>query len=170
MQTQLYFFISVAFSFVVWGMVAARYIWPALRRRSQAESLRPLLIFNSFRFLGLAFLIPGVVSPDLPLTFARDAAYGDLLAGMLALLSLLLLESNAGIAMTWVFNVWGAADLLNAFYQGFHGGLKAGQLGALYFIPSFGVPLFLIVHVLVFRILLRRQSEAVATALAVHSS
>jgi hypothetical protein len=170
MQTQLFFFVSVAFSFVVWGMVAARYIWPALRTRSCVEALRPLLIFNSIRFLGLAFLIPGVVSPDLPLTFARDAAYGDLIAAILALLSLLLLESRAGTVMTWIFNVWGTADLLNAFYQGNHAGLKAGQLGALYFIPSFGVPLFLIVHGLVFRILLQRRSEAVVTELAVHRS
>lgn len=170
MNTQLLFFVSVAFSFVVWGMIAARYIWPALRRRSRTEALRPLLFFNSIRFLGLAFLIPGVVSPDLPSTFARAAAYGDFIAAILALFSLLLLESGAGTVMTWIFNVWGAADLLNAFYQGNHAGLRAGQLGALYFIPAFGVPLFLIVHGLVFRILLQRQNETVVQEMTVRSS
>lgn len=162
MNTQVLFFISIAFSFVVGGMVTARYIWPALRHRSRTEALRPLLIFNSIRFLGLAFLIPGVVSPDLPSSFAHAAAYGDLIASILALFSLLLLESSAGTVMTWIFNVWGAADLLNAFYQANHAGLQAGQLGVLYFIPTFGVPLFLIVHGLVFRILLQRQNESVA--------
>lgn len=170
MKPQLWFFASVAFSCVAWGMVAARYIWPALRGRSRAEALRPLLILNSFRFLGLAFLVPGVVSPDLPSSFAHAAAYGDVIATVLALLSFLSLESGAGVVMTWIFNVWGAADLLNAFYQGNQTALQPGQLGAAYFIPTFGVPLFLIVHGLVFRILLQRRSEAVARELAVRNS
>lgn len=162
MQPQLLFFVSVAFSFLAWSMVGARYLWPALRTRSRTEALRPLLILNSFRFLGLSFLIPGVVSPDLPAAFARDAAYGDVVAAILALVALLLLESNAGAVMVWVFNVWGAADLLNAFYQGNHAGLAAGQLGADYFIPTFAVPLLLIVHGLIFRILLQRHAHSVA--------
>ena len=170
MKPQLWFFASVAFSLVAWGLVAARYIWPALRTRSRTEALRSLLVLNTFRFLGLAFLIPGVVSPDLPSSFAHAAAYGDLIATVLALLSLLSLESAAGTVMIWIFNLWGTADLLNAFYQGNHAALQPGQLGATYFIPTFGVPLFLIVHGLMFRILLRRRSEAVVRELAVHSS
>jgi hypothetical protein len=170
MKPQLWFFVSIAFSFIAWGMVAAQYIWPALRGRSRTEALRPLLVLNSFRFLGLSFLVPGVVSPDLPSTFAHAVAYGDIIAAVLALVSLLWLESSAGAVMTWIFNVWGAADLLNAFYQGNHAGLQPGQLGAGFFIPTFGVPLLLIVHGLVFRILLQRRSEAVVGELAVRSS
>lgn len=161
MNTQLIFFISVAFSFVVWGIVSGLYIWPALRMRPRAEALRPLLLLNSFRFLGLAFLVPGVVSPDLPSAFAHAAGYGDFIAAILAIVSLLWLESSAGVAMTSIFNIWGAADLVNAFYQGNHAGLQAGQLGALYFIPTFGVPLFLIVHGLVFRLLVRQRESVV---------
>jgi hypothetical protein len=71
MQSQLYFFVSIAFSRIAWGIVAARYIWPELRLRQRAEALRPLLILHSFRFFGLAFLVPGVVSPDLPSAYAR---------------------------------------------------------------------------------------------------
>lgn len=157
MPTQLWFFVSIAFSFLAWSIVSARYIWPALRVRQRTDALRPLLIFNSFRFLGLAFLIPGVVSPDLPSVFARSAAYGDLIAALLALLSLVLLESRSGLVMTWIFNIWGATDLLNAFYQGNQAKLLPGHLGATYFIPTFLVPLFLIVHGIVFRILLERH-------------
>jgi len=72
---QLWFFVSIAFSFIAWGIVTARYIWPELRLRQRAEALRPLLILHSFRFIGLAFLVPGVVSPDLPPAFAHSAAY-----------------------------------------------------------------------------------------------
>lgn len=170
MKPQLWFFTSVAFGFVAWGIVTAQYIWPALRTRSRTDAMRALLTLNTFRFLGLAFLIPGVVSPELPSAFAHAAAYGDLIAAILALLSLLLLESGAGTAMIWIFNVWGAADLLNAFYQGNHAALQPGQLGATYFIPAFGVPLFLIAHGLIFRILWQRQGEVAARELAVRSS
>jgi hypothetical protein len=161
MQPQLSFFASVAFGLVAWGVLSARYIWPTLRHKRREEALRPVLILHSFRFLGLVFLIPGVVSPDLPAAFAQPTAYGDLIAATLALLTLLLLPRSAGVVLAWLFNVWGTADLLNAFYQGNGAGLLAGQLGAAYFIPTFFVPLLLITHGLAFRILLQPQSESV---------
>ena len=166
MPTQLYFFASIGFSLVVWGIVTARYVWPRLRHRQPADALRPLLILHSFRFEGLAFLVPGVVSPDLPAAFAHSAAYGDFIAATLALLTLLWLSLSprTGVALAWIFNLWGTADLLNAFYQGNASGLAAGQLGAAYFIPTVFVPLLLITHILAFRILLQRADQSVATA------
>jgi len=162
MQTQLAFFVSIAFSLIAWGIVTARYIWPELRLRQRADALRPLLILHSFRFIGLAFLVPGVVSPDLPPAFAHSAAYGDLVAAILALLALISLPSATGVAIAWLFNLWGAADLFNAFYQANHAGLMAGQLGATYFIPTFIVPLLLLTHGLGFRILLQHQKLSAA--------
>ena len=159
MAPQISFFVSIAFSLIAWGIVAGRYIWPELRLRQRAEALRPLLMLHSFRFMGLAFLVPGVVSPDLPSAFARPAAYGDIIAVVLALLSLLSLSRGIGIYIVWVFNLWGTADVVNAFYQANHAGLLAEQLGAAYFIPTFIVPLLLITHVLAFRILLQRQNR-----------
>jgi hypothetical protein len=160
MALQLRFFVTIAFSFIAWGIVAARYIWPELRLRERADALRPLLMLHSFRFIGLAFLVPGVVSPDLPAAFARSAAYGDVVAATLALLSVLSLPRATGILTAWIFNLWGTADLLNAFYQANHAGLLAGQLGATYFIPTLVVPLLLITHGLAFRILLQHETES----------
>src|SRR5260370_4222433 len=158
MQTQLACFVSIAFSLLAWGIVAARYIWPELRLRQRADAFRPLLILHSFRFIGLAFLVPGVVSSDLPSAFAHSAAYGDIIAAILALLWLVSLPRGAGIVIAWIFNLWGSADLLNAFYQANDAGLVPGQLGAAYFIPTLIVPLLLITHGLAFRILLQHQS------------
>jgi hypothetical protein len=156
MQPQVVFGISVFLGFVVWGMVAARYVWPALRGRPRTESLRPVLLLHAFRFVGLAFLVPGVVSPDLPDAFARPAAYGDLATSMLALLAIATLGSRLGTIIVWVFNIIGTVDLLNAFYQAdrLGVGMKPGLQGAAYFIPTVLVPLLLVTHVLVFRILL----------------
>ena len=77
MRAQICFFVSIAFSFVAWGVVTGSLILPELRRRGRNEALRPLLMFHSFRFVGLAFLVPGVVSPDLPAVFAESATYGS---------------------------------------------------------------------------------------------
>jgi hypothetical protein len=55
-----------------------------------------------------------------------------------------------------VLNIVGTVDLLNAFYQGNRLGLGTtpGLQGAAYFIPTGLVPLLLVTHALMFRILL----------------
>jgi hypothetical protein len=142
---------------VVWGIVAARYIWPALRTQPRADALRPLLLLHGFRFVGLAFLVPGVVSPELPATFARPAAYGDLATAILALAALACVHRRLGIVLAWLFNIVGSADLLHAFYEGNRTsiGPEPGLQGAAYFIPTVLVPLLLVTHGLVFRLLLQ---------------
>ena len=117
MEARVIFALSVLMGVVVWGVVGARYIWPALRLRPRPEALRPLLLLHAFRYIGLTFLVPGVVSPDLPDAFARPAAYGDLATSLLALLGVATLGSGPGTLIVWVFNIVGTVDLLNAFYQ-----------------------------------------------------
>lgn len=39
MQAQIYFNVSIVFSFVAWGIVAGSVIWPELRRRGRAAPL-----------------------------------------------------------------------------------------------------------------------------------
>jgi len=153
------FAISVSFGLAVWGIVAWQYIWPALRERPSPENLKPILLLHAFRFLGLAFIVPGVVSSELPAAFAQPAAYGDLISATLALLALLTLGTRAGMALAWVFNSFGTADLLFAFYLGSRISLPDAQglSGAAYFILTAYVPLLLITHGLAFRILLRTK-------------
>ena len=81
-------------------------------------------MFHSFRFVGLAFLVPGVVSPDLPVAFAQDATFGDIVAAALSLLTLAFLPGRLGIIAAWVFNLWGSADILHANYEGIQLGVK----------------------------------------------
>jgi len=153
------FGISVAFSLTVWGAVVWHYIWPALRELHTVESFKPILLLNAFRFLGLAFVVPGVVSPELPASFAQPVAYGDFVTAILALLALANLGTRAGTAIAWLFNTFGMADLLFAFYLGSRISLPdtPGLLGAGYFIVTAYVPLLLIAHGLAFRILLRTK-------------
>ena len=161
MPLRAMFGISVILSFISWGIIAKRYIWPALRRVPRNDALRPLLLLHTFRFVGLAFLIPGVVSPDLPIAFARPAAYGDLTTSIFALLAIATLGSSLGIVLVWAFNILGSADLLYAFYEGNRVALDSapGLQGAAYFIPTVLVPLLLTTHVLVFLLLLKHDGR-----------
>jgi hypothetical protein len=153
--------ITVAFSLLAWGVYAAQYMWPAIKQRERSEALRPILVLHGFRYIGLLVLIPGVVSPQLVSTvFARGLAYGDLAAATLSLLALAALHTRLAQPLVWLFNIFGTLDLLNAFYQGNRISLAQtpGLLGAGYFIPIFVVPLLLVTHVLVFRVLMRKQA------------
>ena len=78
------------------------------------------------------------------------------MTSLLALLAIASLKSRLGTMVVWVCNIVGTVDLLNAFYQGDRLGLgiAPGLQGAAYFIPTVLVPLLLVTHALVFRILL----------------
>jgi hypothetical protein len=158
MDPKLRFGVSVLLSFAAWGLVTALYVWPVLRRMPGRTAFRPILVLHAFRFVGLAFLVPGVVAPDLSAAFARPAAYGDLIATLLALGTLGVLNTKLGPPLLWVFNLWGTGDLLFAIYQGQIGArVDPGQLGATYFLVTVLVPLLLITHGLAFWMLVRSR-------------
>ena len=163
MPSPVLFAVSSAFGLAAWGAVAWHYIWPALKERPSSDSLKPILLLHGFRFLGLAFVLPGVVSPELPAAFAQPVAYGDFMTAILALLALATLGTRTRTALTWVFNIFGTADLFFAFYLGGRISLPEtpGLLGAAYFIFAAYVPLLPITHGLAFRILLRPRHNAV---------
>ena len=159
MSTQQIFGLQVLLSFVVYALIAKWYVGPRLASLPVGQALQPLLALHAFRHLGMVFLVPAVVGGPLPPSFAVAAAYGDLAAGLLALAAIATLRAGSTIAMplTWVFNVVGLLDLVNAFYQGLSHDV---QLGAAYYIPTFIVPALVITHVMIFRLLLRHPSAA----------
>ena len=67
----------------------------------------------------------------------------------------------------WLFNLWGIADLLLAYYNGVFGvSLQPGMFGAAYYIPAAIVPALFITHGLIFRLLLAPNRQATAAQLA----
>jgi hypothetical protein len=120
------------------------------------------------RFIGLSFLVPGVVDSSLPAAFAVPAAYGDFVAGVLAIIATVGLARRAtwAVAAVWLFNTWGAADLLFAFYQGAMLRLDPGALGAAFFIVTAVVPPLLVTHALAFRVLIFKRGAAAQTRAA----
>ncbi|WP_333679253.1 hypothetical protein [Dyella sp.] len=127
------------------------------------DAQRAIATLHSFRFFGLVFLLPGVVGPDLPASFAVVAAYGDFATGLLAMLALLTVRLRP---LFWsfvvAFNVAGVIDLVLDYYHATLANLPAhaGELGSLYAIPIIYVPLLMITHVTAFYLLLRPQARA----------
>jgi len=162
MNINALFGLSILLSFVAFGIVTRLYLWPRLRVMRREDALTALVVPHTFRFIGLSFLIPGVVAASLPAAFAVPAAYGDLAAALLAIAATAALSVGGSwaLALVWVFNLWGTADLLFAFYQGELGvRISPGLMGAGYFIPVALVPPLLITHGLIFWLLLRRVPQ-----------
>ena len=156
MDVRAVFGINVAMSLIASGIAARLLVWPRLQTIERSRALITLVAPQMFlRFIGLSFLVPGVVSPSLPAAFAVPAAYGDFVAGVLAMVATVALVSQASLARSavWRFNVWGAADLIFAFYHGQRVQLDPGSLGAAYFIVTAAVPVLLVMHFLIFALL-----------------
>ena len=158
MNSDALFGLSILMSFIAFGLVTKLFIWPRLRVMRWEDALLPLVVLHTFRFVGLSFLIPGVVSPSLSPAFAVPAAYGDLVAAILAVVATLALSARASwaVPIVWVLNVWGTVDLLHAIYQG-QIGVRIGpeSLGAAFYITTVVVPALLVAHGLIFWLLLR---------------
>ena len=149
--------LSIVFGLLSYSLIAKWYVMPHLAALPRADALTPLLLLHSFRYIGMAFLISGVTSEVLNARFATPAAYGDLLAAILALIAIMALRLRWAMALplVWIFNIEGSLDLLNAVYQGFSH-VPGGHFGVTYFIPTMIVPALLVTHVMIFVLLLRR--------------
>jgi hypothetical protein len=139
------------------GVFFMAYHWmlkPILPKLNPLHVLTPILLLNALRHLGLMFITPGVVSPDIPWQFAWPSAAGDFIAAVLAMIAVTLLQrkSTRAIPALWIFNIFGSLDFVSAIILS-----RTFQapdfLGAAYWIPVFWVPLFLVGHFIIFKML-----------------
>jgi len=106
------------------------------------------------------FLAPGAIYAGIPPQFAYPAAFGDLLAALLALIAIPALLRNAAGArlLVWVFNVVGTLDLFSAITLATIYGAQP-YMGAAYWIPAFWVPALLVTHYITFVFLWKYWKE-----------
>ena len=152
MNVESIFVLQFSLSLLVWAVIATAVVAPWLRRLPLHEALFWLSLPHAFRHIGMVFLVPGVVDQPLPNGFAIPAAYGDLAAGLLALLALVALRARWSVAVgiVWAFNLVGSIDLVNALRH-----IEVASLfGATWYIPTMLVPLLLVSHFMLFRALL----------------
>jgi hypothetical protein len=147
---------NLVLSTLVFWIAARLYLLPKLAQISPRAVLLPILLLHSFRHLGLMFLAPGATYAGIPEQFAYPAAFGDLLAALLALAAIIPVARDARAArpFVWIFNVEGTLDLIVAIALATVYG-AASYMGAAYWIPAFWVPALLVTHYLTF-VLLRQ--------------
>src|SRR6266540_3300942 len=121
MPPRVSFGISVCLAFVAWGIVAWRYIWPALRDTPRGDALRPILLLHGLRFRprvrATGRRLAGLACRFRRSGCVRRPRHGDpgVRAGVPA--------EQARDRPAWVFNVVATADLLDAAYRGTRAGV-----------------------------------------------
>ncbi len=162
MSPETLFRIQLVLGYVACLLVFGTYLLPRLKSMDRFGAQRAIATLHSFRFFGLVFILPGVIGPNLPASFATFAAYGDFATGVLALLALLTVRIRP---LFWsfvvAFNLMGAIDIIVDYYHATQANLPAlaGQLGATYVIPIIYVPMLMITHVVAFYWLLRPHTS-----------
>ena len=153
MTTQAIFVLQFVLSVTLFSLVARWVVAPWLAKQSQQGALFWLTLPHAFRYIGMVFLVPGVVAQPLPDYFAIPAAYGDLAASVLAILALVLLRIGwkGTMGVVGLFNVVGTVDLLNALRHV----EVVSDFGSVWYIPTFFVPLLLVSHTMIFARLLK---------------
>jgi hypothetical protein len=172
MSVEPIFQIHLVLGYVAWLLCFRAYIWPRLKAADPIEAQRAIATLHSFRFFGLVFMIPGVVGPNLPASFATFAAYVDFATGLLAILALLTVRIRPLFwAFIVAFNLVGAADLILNYYHAVQIGLAAdaGQFGATYAIPIIYVPLLMITHVAALYLMVRPKAAQILAGAATAS-
>jgi hypothetical protein len=153
--------VNLVFSTLVFWIAAKLYVFPRLQAVQPRIVLLPILLLHSTRHLGLMFLSPGATYPGISSEFAYPAAFGDLLAAVLALVALwaVVQDWRSARFLVWVFNLEGTIDLINAIVLAqLHG--AAAFMGAAYWIPAFWVPALLVTHYITFVVLIKHWKDA----------
>lgn len=149
---------NLIFTTVIFLVAARIYLLPKMQEIAPRAILVPILLLHSLRHLGLMFLAPGVVYPDMPPQFAYPAAIGDFIAAFLAFTAIPPVMRNSPVALplVWLFNVVGTLDLVMAITLATL--YKASlYMGAAYWIPAFWVPALLVTHYVVFVMLVQHK-------------
>ena len=146
MDTLTIFLTQLALSVVVFSLLAKWFVGPWLADKPVHLALMVLTFPHAMRHVGLSFLVPGLVGESLLSGFASRAAYGDFATGLIALVALIALRGRWPVALplVWLFNIVGTVDLTNALRQA----ENVPNLGAMWYVPTFFVPLLLVTHVL----------------------
>ena len=160
MNSVAIFWLQLLTSLVVFGLVAAWYVWPYLTRLPRHSALIPLLFVHVPRYVGMTMLVTGMVDPQLPVEFRSSAAYGDLLEAALALVSIFALRSNWRFAITlvWITNTWGFLDLLNGMRGVLQLNVPSFDLATLWYVYTFYAPLVVVAHLMIYWILIKSRS------------
>jgi hypothetical protein len=148
-----------AFGLAVLTPVIAFLLWfaysPGFRQFVLSLSPRALTLVQSVRIAGIVFLALATYK-ILPAYFALSAGWGDIIIGATAPLAALWLANPAHRKRFILWQLLGIADLVNALTLGTLSGVidphgistAAMTVLPMSYIPTFAVPVFLILHII----------------------
>jgi hypothetical protein len=153
------------FFLAVWLSVTGKLVTHGL-------DLQSLIAAQTFRILGVTFIVAWL-GGKLPGGFALPAGIGDIAVGLLApFVASAVARRPERLAPAWIFTLLGVTDLVIAVGSGvLHGGPPLGLLAGaittdavtrypLSLIPTFGVPLALLLHVRTFQVLAATRTQS----------
>ena len=151
--------VQCTFSLIVFFLILKWYLVPKITRETKFDVLALLLLVNSFRYLPLSLFMPGQVSADFPPYLKEIVAHGDFLAGVLALIALILVKSNkkSALGFTWLFSIVSIIDMLVVLTLAMTEKVYLLPLGANYFTVSVYVPMLIVIQVLILKILTHKM-------------
>ncbi len=147
-------------SFIVFGLLASWYVWPWLRAADRTTAFTALTFVHALRPIGATVMVASVAGTALPQDFREAVGYGDLATSVLAIVTLLALRSRLSfaVALVWLTNLVGFADLLNALVGGIRYDVARLGMGSFWYVVTILVPILWITHLLAFALLLRRKA------------
>ncbi len=149
----------IAFGLAVLTPIVVSLVWfassPGFRQFLLSLSPRALTLVQSIRIAGFVFLVLGSYK-ILPAFFALSAGWGDIMIGATAPFAALWLTKPAHRKGFIFWQLLGIADLVNALAMGTLGGVidphgiptAAMTVLPMSYIPTFAVPVCLILHII----------------------
>lgn len=133
------------------------WIQPRISKLSIHDALLPFVFFNTFRYLGLSFMAKDQFYDGFPAEFLSTVGIWDMSTAILAIITAIALKNKwkSSIAIVWIFNIVGFADLITAFPQFFGLKLYNYNLGFIWLtFITYGLAAFLS-HIYIFTRLVR---------------
>jgi hypothetical protein len=143
--------IAQTITFVALVTAAIWYAAPWMKRHSIATALAVPLWIHALRQVAMQVFSARKFGFDVPLSLAREIAWGDVVGALLALTCLCLLRYRSRWArlVLWIFVVETVVDLVNATIQGIRNEEFTTANGVTWVILNFYVPLLWVTLVLI---------------------
>ena len=143
--------IAQTITFVALVTAAIWYAAPWMKRHSLAAALTAPLWIHALRQIAMQIFSARKFGFDVPLSLAREIAWGDVIGALLALTCLWLLRYRSRWArvVLWIFVVETVVDLVNATIQGIRNEVFTTANGVTWVILNFYVPLLWVTLILI---------------------
>jgi hypothetical protein len=150
------FVLQVVLSLGAYSALAWAVLVPRIAHATRRDALAMVIWPETLRHVGATMLAVGGGDTVLE-AWSEPLAVGDCATAMLALVTFVALKRRWRVAvpMAWVTTLFGGADLLHNVVQAARLGV-APRLGLATLVPTMGVPLMFVLHVVALGILARR--------------